>query len=265
MTLFRPCIDLHAGQVKQIVGGTLKDSGEAPRTNFVAAESAGYFAERYRDDGLVGGHVIQLGQGNQQAAKEALAAWPFGLHLGGGVTPTNARQWLADGAEKVIVTSYLFDAGNLSQQRLAELSAVVGRGELVVDVSCRRVGDQWRVATDRWQTVTDTVVDRETLELLARYCSEFLIHAADVEGLCQGIDEALVLELGKISPIPCTYAGGGRHIADLERVAELSNGRVDLTYGSALDLFGGSLVKYADCVAFNRAHGQLSPRAQPVS
>jgi phosphoribosylformimino-5-aminoimidazole carboxamide ribotide isomerase len=105
MTLFRPCIDLHAGQVKQIVGGTLKDSGEAPRTNFVAAESAGFFAQRYRDDGLVGGHVVQLGQGNEQAAKEALAAWPGGLHLGGGVTPTNARQWLVDGAEKVIERS----------------------------------------------------------------------------------------------------------------------------------------------------------------
>jgi phosphoribosylformimino-5-aminoimidazole carboxamide ribotide isomerase len=256
MTLFRPCIDLHAGLVKQIVGGSLKDAGGGPVTNFVAAESAGYFAKRYRADGLHGGHVIQLGPGNEVAALEALAAWPQGLHLGGGVDDSNARRWLESGAEKVIVTSFLFEGSELSEERLRRLSEVVGRSELVIDVSCRRVGESWRVATNRWQTITETRVDRATLDRLAGYCSEFLIHAADVEGLCQGIDESLVETLGRISPIPCTYAGGGRHLADLQRVSDLSGGRVDLTFGSALDLFGGKLVAYADCVAFNRRQMQ---------
>lgn len=252
MTLFRPCIDLHDGHVKQIVGGSLAD-GVAPRTNFVSPRSADWFAQRYRQDGLTGGHVIQLGPGNEEAAQAALAAWPGGLQLGGGVRPENARRWLAQGASQVIVTSYLFDSGCLSLERLERLAAVVAREELVIDLSCRRRGDGWYVATDRWQVVTDTRVDEATLESLAKYCAEFLVHAADVEGLCRGVDEPLVALLGRASPIPCTYAGGGRQLDDLGRVAELSGGRVDLTFGSALDLFGGSGVRYADCVAFNRA------------
>jgi len=238
------------------VGGSLKDAGSGPTTNFVATESAGFFARRYREDGLVGGHIIQLGPGNELAALEALAAWPGGMHLGGGVDDGNARRWIDSGAEKVIVTSFLFEGSQLSEERLRRLSRVVGRSELVIDVSCRRVGDSWQVATNRWQTITETRVDQATLQLLAGYCSEFLIHAADVEGLCQGIDEPLVETLGRISPIPCTYAGGGRHLSDLQRVSELSGGRVDLTFGSALDLFGGKLVAYTDCVAFNRMQAQ---------
>lgn len=256
MTLFRPCIDLHAGRVKQIVGGSLRDDGSAPQTNFVAEHSAEYYAELYRRDGLTGGHVIQLGAGNTAAAEAALAAWPQGLQLGGGVGASNARHWLDCGAHKVIVTSYLFEGGDFSERRLRELGAVVGPAELVIDLSCRRVADGWCVATDRWQTVTSLRIEAATFELLSRYCSEFLIHAADVEGLCQGIDAELVALLGRISPLPCTYAGGGRSIDDLARVEELSAGRVDLTYGSALDLFGGKLVAYADCVEWNRRHGQ---------
>jgi phosphoribosylformimino-5-aminoimidazole carboxamide ribotide isomerase len=251
MTLFRPCIDLHGGAVKQIVGGSLRD-GEAPRTNFVAREGADHFAMLYRDDGLRGGHVIQLGPGNEAAAASALAAWPFGLQLGGGVTPASAGTWLARGAAKVIVTSYLFEGGRLSRTRLRELAAAVPPDRLVIDLSCRKHEGNYWVATDRWQTITDLEVNRDTLELLAPHCSEFLVHAADVEGLRAGIDTALVERLGAITPLPCTYAGGANDIADLERVEALSGGRVDLTFGSALDIFGGSEVRYADCVAFNR-------------
>jgi phosphoribosylformimino-5-aminoimidazole carboxamide ribotide isomerase len=252
VTLFRPCIDLHAGQVKQIVGGSLRSDTDV-RVNFSSDQPPGYYSELYRRDGLLGGHVIALGAGNQAAAEAALGAWPDGMQFGGGVTADNAAQWLALGASKVIVTSYLFEGGKLSDERLQRLARAVPKERLVIDLSCRRKADGWFVATDRWQVTTDTPVDAATLTRLSGYCSEFLVHAADVEGLCQGIDEALVVRLGEQSPLPCTYAGGGKAIEDLSRVEELSQGRVDLTFGSALDLFGGSGVRYADCVAFNRA------------
>lgn len=258
MSLFRPCIDLHDGQVKQIVGGTLSDAGTGLRTNFVSPHPPQFFARRYRDDGLTGGHVIKLGPGNDDAARAALAAWPDGLHLGGGISATNAKEWLAAGAQKVIVTSWLFPDGVFAPERVAALVSTVGRERLVIDLSCRRRADatgqqQWLVAIDRWQRITDFALTPANLALLAQSCSEFLIHAADVEGLCRGIDGELVTFLGEHSPIPCVYAGGGKDIADLMAVDRLSRGRVDLTYGSALDLFGGSLVRYDDCVAWNRA------------
>ncbi|GDY11512.1 hypothetical protein LBMAG53_03890 [Planctomycetota bacterium] len=253
MTRFRPCIDLHEGRVKQIVGGTLTDGGSGLRTNFIAEQGADWFARRYRDDQLEGGHVIKLGPGNDAAARAALAAWPDGLHLGGGVTAENAAAWIDAGASKVIVTSWLFPGGVFVPERLAAMVAAVGRERLVVDLSCRRRGDGWWVAIDRWQTITETALTAQTLAVFAAQCSEFLIHAADVEGLCQGIDQELVAALGQWSPIPCTYAGGGRAFTDLAQVAALSGGRIDLTFGSALDLFGGTGVRYADCVAWNRA------------
>ncbi|MDH5675921.1 MAG: phosphoribosylformimino-5-aminoimidazole carboxamide ribotide isomerase [Myxococcales bacterium] len=255
MTLFRPCIDLHAGKVKQIVGGTLSDQGRGPRENFVSEHGPAHFAGMYREDGLVGGHVIKLGPGNDAAAREALGAWPAGLQLGGGIDAGNAAEWLAAGASKVIVTSWLFENGRLSQQRLDALGEVAGPEQLVIDLSCRRRDDGWRVAVDRWQTITEVPIEARTFERLAAHCSEFLIHAADVEGLCRGIDAELVQVLGEQCPLPCTYAGGANRLSDLERVAELSAGRVDLTFGSALDIFGGELVRYADCVAHNRAAG----------
>ncbi|MDG2332612.1 MAG: phosphoribosylformimino-5-aminoimidazole carboxamide ribotide isomerase [Myxococcota bacterium] len=252
MTVFRPCIDLHEGRVKQIVGGSLRDDGSAPETNFVADQGAGHFARRYRDDGLVGGHVICLGPGNEAAAREALTAWPGGLQLGGGIREDNAEGWLEAGAAKLIVTSWLFEDGRLSMPRVEALARRVGPERLVIDLSCRRRGDGWWVATDRWQTVTETPVDAATLAALADSCSEFLVHAADVEGRQAGIDEALVTHLAEISSRPCTYAGGGKALDDLARVQSLSRGRIDLTFGSALDLFGGAGVRYADCVRWNR-------------
>ena len=253
MSLFRPCIDLHDGRVKQIVGGTLNDSGADLQTNFVAEQPAEFFAAKYRTDGLTGGHVIKLGPGNDDAARAALAAWPDGLHLGGGISADNAHSWIAAGAQKLIVTSWLFPAGVFAPERVAALVAAVGRERLVIDLSCRRREGRWLVAIDRWQRLTDFAIDAAHLDLLATSCSEFLIHAADVEGLCRGIDGELVEFLGRHSPIPCVYAGGGKDIQDLLTVDSLSGGRVDLTFGSALDLFGGSQVRYADCVAWNRA------------
>lgn len=252
MTRFRPCIDLHAGCVKQIVGGSLRDHGPGPRENFVATRPAEYFARRYRADDCRGGHVIKLGPGNDAAARAALAAWPGGLQVGGGIDADRAPEWIAGGASAVIVTSWIFVDGVLDGDRVRALERAVGRERLVLDLSCRRVAaGGWRVATDRWQTLTDTRIDATTLGRLAEHCAEFLIHAADVEGLRAGIDAELVAVLADASPIPCTYAGGARNLADLARVAECSAGRVDCSIGSALDLFGGDLA-YADCVAWNR-------------
>ncbi|OZJ05387.1 hypothetical protein BZG36_02015 [Bifiguratus adelaidae] len=252
MTKFRPCIDLHNGQVKQIVGGSLKDKEPSElKTNFVSAEPPSYYAKLYRQNHLEGAHVIKLGPNNDEAAKEALEGWPDGLQVGGGMTPENAKAWIDAGASKVIVTSYLFPNACFDQSRLEALCEVVGKDRLVIDVSCRRQGDKWMVAMDRWQKITDMEVNKASLDLLARYCSEFLVHAADVEGLCQGIDEDLVRCLGEWTTIPTTYAGGGRSIQDLERVQQLSQGRVDLTIGSALDLFGGG-VSFHDCILWNK-------------
>jgi len=248
--MFRPCIDLHEGKVKQIVGGTLGDAGL--RTNFVSEKSAAWFAELYRRDGLAGGHVIQLGPGNDAAARAALAAYPGGLHLGGGVSAQNARGWLGAGASHVIVTSWVFREGRVDWARLDELAKTIGGDKLVLDLSCRKRGEQYFVVTDRWQKFTELEVNAETLEKLSLYCAEFLIHAVDVEGLCRGIDCDLVQKLGQWTPLPMTYAGGANSLADLDLVTRLGDGKVDLTIGSALDIFGGSGVKYMDCVEFNR-------------
>lgn len=257
MTKFRPCIDLHEGRVKQIVGGTLDSEQESLQTNFVSDQPPAYFAERYREDGLRGGHVIMLGGGNEAAAREALAAYEGGLHIGGGIKLDNAASWLQAGASHVIATSCLFDQeGHFQKKELDRLVAEVGRDRLVLDLSCRRIEDGWVVAMNRWQTKTDLQVTTETLTELAASCAEFLVHAADVEGRCEGIDEELVSLLGEWGRSPVTYAGGVRVLDDLLLVERLSQGRVDLTIGSALDIFGGSLVKYEDCVDFNRGCGE---------
>ncbi|KAG9051423.1 Enzyme that catalyzes the fourth step in the histidine pathway [Tulasnella sp. UAMH 9824] len=225
-SLFKPCIDLHDGVVKQIVGGTLSEHepGEL-KTNFVASQSSSEFAILYKENGLEGGHVIKLGPGNDAAARDALRAWPGGLQVGGGITEDNALEWIEAGASKVIVTSYLFPGAKFSLERLEKLAAKVRPERLVVDVS------------------------------------EFLIHAADVEGLCKGIDEELVRRLGEWVKIPTTYAGGAKDISDLDLVDRLSNGKVDLTYGSALDIFGGRLVKFEELV---KCHNEAKAKAGTV-
>ncbi|KAI1457113.1 Phosphoribosylformimino-5-aminoimidazole carboxamide ribotide isomerase [Annulohypoxylon moriforme] len=254
MTRFRPCIDLHAGQVKQIVGGTLDNSTAELKTNYVSKHSAGHFANLYREHELEGAHVIMLGPGNEAAATEALAAWPGHLQVGGGINDQNADKWMKLGASKVIITSFLFPEGKFSQVRLdAVLAALGGQKEhLVIDLSCRRRGDdKWFVAMNKWQTITDMEVNQESIKSLEPYCSEFLVHAADNEGLQKGIDERLVQRLAEWCSIPVTYAGGGRNLDDLELVKKLSNGKIDLTIGSALDCFGGTGVKFDDCVEWN--------------
>ncbi len=193
-----------------------------------------------------------LGAGNDNAAGRALNKYPGGMQLGGGVNAENAGLWIDAGASHVIVTSWVFREGRLDRARLAELVERVGKSRLVLDLSCRKRGDDYVVMMDRWQTYTDLLVNAETLRDLSKSCAEFLVHAVDVEGLCRGIDGALVEKLAEWSPIPVTYAGGAKSLADLEETTRLGKGRVDLTIGSALDIFGGTGVKYVDLVAFNK-------------
>ncbi len=244
---FRPCIDLHQGKVKQIVGGTLSDrDGGTARTNFESRKPAQWFADLYRKDGLPGGHVIQLGPGNQQAALAALAAWPGGLQLGGGVTVENAAMWLDAGAAAVIVTSWVFHSGTVDQDRLKQLSRLTGPEKLVLDLSCRRRGDAYYVVTDRWQTFTDECITPELLDRLTPYCAEYLIHAVDVEGKCQGIETALADILGNWAGHPMTYAGGIHSQDAIDAIERLGRGAIDFTVGSALDIFGGTGLVYSD-------------------
>ncbi|MDB4766894.1 phosphoribosylformimino-5-aminoimidazole carboxamide ribotide isomerase [bacterium] len=250
-SLFRPCIDLHEGQVKQIVGGTLTDAGA--KENFVSGHPSSHFANMFRDDQLQGGHVIQLGPGNQSAAEEAIAAYPNGLQIGGGINDTNAKKWIESGASHIIVTSWLFnDKAELQEQRAETLANVVSPQRLVIDLSCRKTDEGWSVAMNRWQTLTDVVLNHATLQRLSPYCDEFLIHAADVEGKCRGIDLELVEMLGRWTGKKVVYAGGVADMSDLESIQTLSKGRVDVTVGSALDIFGGSGVGYRELVAWNR-------------
>lgn len=238
----------------QIVGGSLQDAGDQTVTNFQTDRSSADFARMYRADELTGGHVISLGPGNQDAAIAALRAYPGGLQYGGGVTADNARTYLDAGASHVIATSFVFGDGRIDAERLAALVAAVGAERLVLDLSCRMRGGRYWVVTDRWQTFTDTPVSPETLTRLAEHCDEFLVHGVDVEGLRAGIEADLVEMLGAASPIPVTYAGGAKGLADLDRVCELGDGRVDLTIGSALDIFGGD-VSYRDVVDWRPRQG----------
>ena len=254
--MFRPCIDLHEGQVKQIVGGTLGPDGA--KTNFVSDRGAAWYADLYKRDALFGGHVIMLGPGNEEEARAALGAFSGGLQIGGGINVDNAAEWLEAGASHVIVTSWVFREGRLDEQRLAELLKSIGKSRLVLDLSCRKRGDDYYVVTDRWQKFTELVISPEVLGRLSESCAEFLIHAVDVEGLCRGIDQELVEKLGRWSPIAATYAGGARTLDDLEETTRLGRGKIDLTIGSALDIFGGSGVRYEDAIAFNRRKRKLA-------
>jgi len=254
MTKFRPCIDLHNGKVKQIVGGTLNDN-DSPIENFVAEHSADWFAQKYQSDELLGGHVIKLGPGNEEAARSALASFPGGLQIGGGINLDNAASWLDEGASHVIVTSWLFDSeGQFLPERLDKLVKSIGAKKIVIDLSCRKTQDGWTVAMNRWQTLTNLPVSSKTLDSLADRCAEFLIHAADVEGLCRGIDADLVATMGAWAKIPMTYAGGVADFSDIELIASASDNKVDFTVGSSLDLFGGQSIKYDDLLAWNQNH-----------
>lgn len=242
--------------MKQIVGSTLLDLKEegssALVTNFESDKSASEYARLYKEDGLTGGHVIMLGADplSEAAAIEALRAYPGGLQVGGGINSDNALNYIEEGASHVIVTSYVFNNGQMDLYRLKDLVNVVGKKRLVLDLSCRKKQGQYAVVTDRWQKFSNVYVDEGTLDFLATYADEFLVHGVDVEGKKLGIDEELVSLLGKYSPIPVTYAGGVTVMEDLERIKAAGKERVDVTVGSALDLFGGNLA-YKDVVAWH--------------
>jgi len=255
---FRPCIDLREGRVVQIVGGSLRDGDtRGPLTNFETQRSPADFAHMYQEDNLTGGHIISLGPGNHMAALTALKAFPGGMQMGGGITPDNASVYLDAGASHIIVTSYVFREGRVDTQRLNALVRVTGKNRLVLDLSCRKRGADFWVVTDRWQQFTEVPINRETLEWLGGFCDEFLVHGVDVEGKRMGIETILVEILADWSPIPVTYAGGARTLSDLDQAKALGKDRVDLTIGSALDIFGGN-VPYRDVVAWHHANQRPS-------
>ena len=253
---FRPCIDIHNGAVKQIVGGSLRDEADSATNNFVSELNADFYADLYRKSGIKGGHIIILNPAGSQyydadieQAKLALSAYPGGLQIGGGINAGNAESFLDMGASHVIVTSYVFKDGEIHFERLKELAAAVGRDRLVLDLSCRKKDGRYYIVTDRWQNFTEVEVNSDTLEMLSEYCCEYLIHAVDVEGKAKGIEEELAGVLGSWGKLPMTYAGGVGSFSDLEKLKLLGHDRLDVTIGSALDIFGGNL-KYDDVISF---------------
>lgn len=253
---FRPCIDIHNGKVKQIVGGTLKDAGSTAQENFVSEQDAAFYARFYQKDGIRGGHIILLNkegteyyEQTRQQALQALAAYPGGLQVGGGIREDNAAAYLEAGASHVIVTSYVFRDGRVDWENLEKLLREVGREHLVLDLSCRKKDNDYYIVTDRWQKFTDVCLTPSVLDELAGCCSEFLVHAVDVEGKARGIEEPLVGMLGSWKGIPVTYAGGVGNFEDLRRLKELGRNRLNVTIGSALDLFGGNM-NYEQVVKF---------------
>ena len=245
---FRPCIDIHNGKVKQIVGGSLKDEGDQAITNFTAEVDADYFAEKYKSDNLRGGHIILLNatdseyfEATKSQAMLALRTYPGGLQIGGGVTAENAKEYLEAGASHVIVTSYVFKNGEINWDNLKRLVDAVGKEKIVLDLSCRKKDGQYYVVTDRWQKFTNVVVSAELMDKLSGYCDEFLIHGVDVEGKSSGVELELVQMLANWNKMPITYAGGIGSMEDLEVFREACDGKLDFTIGSALDLFGGSI------------------------
>ncbi len=245
---FRPCIDIHNGKVKQIVGGSLKDQGDYAVTNFTSEQDAEFYAKKYKQDGLRGGHIILLNAQSSDyyaetkvQAMKALAAYPDGLQIGGGITAENAKGYIAAGASHVIVTSYVFQDGEINWEHLQMLRAAVGKEHIVLDLSCRKKDGEYFIVTNRWQTFTNVIVNKKTLNQLKDYCDEFLIHGVDVEGKSAGVELELVKVLADWNQIPITYAGGIGSMKDLEEFREVSEGKLDFTIGSALDLFGGSI------------------------
>ena len=248
MMQFRPCIDIHNGKVKQIVGGTLKDEGNLAAENFVSQQDASYFADLYKKENLTGAHVIMLNatdseyyEATKSQAILAISTYPGALQVGGGITADNAGEYIESGADKVIVTSYVFKNGEVQYENLKKLVEVVGKEHIVLDLSCRKKENKYFIVTDRWQKFTNVEVTYEVLDELSAYCSEFLIHAVDVEGKQQGIDTELIAYLGAWEGIPITYAGGIHTYEDVLTIDKLGKGRIHVTVGSALDLFGGKL------------------------
>ena len=253
---FRPCIDIHNGKVKQIVGGSLTDQGNQAKENFTASENADYYAKMYQKDGLIGGHVILLNPVSSEYYREtkaqailALGAYPKGLQVGGGIHAENAEEFLEAGASHVIVTSYVFRDGKINWENMEKLKHEVGKENVVIDLSCRKKGNDYYIVTDRWQKFTEVVLNTAVLDELSEFCAEFLIHAVDVEGKARGIEKPLAEMLGDWNGIPVTYAGGIGSFEDLRELKTLGRNRLNVTIGSALDLFGGPM-NYEETVKF---------------
>ena len=243
---FRPCIDLHDGKVKQIVGSTMKDNNIL-QVNFESTYSSSYFASLYKKNGLKGGHVIKLGAGNDLAAEEALTSFPDNLQIGGGIIAKNAKEWLAKGASHVIVTSAIFEAGKLLMDKLLELVDVCGKEHLVIDLSCGRKDSNYVVMTDRWRHYSEVKINRNLFDRLAPYCDEFLIHAVDVEGKQKGLDKNLIEKICPVGEHRIVYAGGIHTLEEIKYLRDKSEGKLDFSIGSSLDIFGGHL-KYQDII-----------------
>ncbi|MDE7062300.1 MAG: phosphoribosylformimino-5-aminoimidazole carboxamide ribotide isomerase [Lachnospiraceae bacterium] len=261
---FRPCIDIHNGRVKQIVGGSLRDDGDRAVENFVSEQDGAYFAEFYKKDGIRGGHIILLNpagseyyEATKAQALSALHAYPQGMQIGGGITAQNAPYFIAEGASHVIVTSYVFRDGAVDYDNLKRLVSAVGKERVVLDLSCRRRGEEYYIVTDRWQRFTEERITPELLERLSAYADEFLVHAVDVEGKASGIEKPLAKLLGDWGGIPITYAGGVGSFDDLRDLREYGSGRLNVTIGSALDLFGGNM-SYRDVLAYINNSGTVN-------
>lgn len=253
---FRPCIDIHNGKVKQIVGGSLTEESHQVKENYISELDAAYYADFYKRDGLQGGHIILLNSLSSEYYKDtrsqavaALNAYPGGFQIGGGITVDNALYYLKKGASHVIVTSYVFRDGQIHYENLKKLKEKTGKERLVLDLSCRRKGEDYIIVTDRWQKFTETMITKDTLDILAEYCDEFLIHGVDVEGKSSGVEKELVTFLGSWEGIPITYAGGIGSFQDLEEFRKLGKNKLDVTIGSALDLFGGTM-SYKEVLRF---------------
>ena len=250
---FRPCIDIHNGKVKQIVGGSLKDQGNQAKENFVSEQNGAFFAKMYRESGVKGGHIILLYpvgseyyEADCKQAVSALTEYPGGLQVGGGITDENASFFLEHGASHVIVTSFVFKDGKINYENLKKIAEAVGKERLVLDLSCRKKKDKYGeekyyVVTDRWQKFTDTQLSLVVLQELAEYCDEFLIHAVDVEGKARGVERDLVRILSSFDAKTITYAGGIGNFSDLDELKKIGKNRINATIGSALDLFGGTM------------------------
>jgi len=245
---FRPCIDIHNGQVKQIVGGSLRDANQQAKENFVSSQDAAFYANLYAENNLSGGHVILLNAANspyyEETKKQALLAlrtYPGGLMVGGGIHPENAEEFLDAGASSVIVTSYVFHDGRIDMDRLEKMVQAVGREHLVLDLSAKKVDGAYHIMTERWQNASEEILNADLMDRLTAYSIEYLIHAVDVEGKANGIEKELVSMLGQWGKIPMTYAGGVHNFEDLQLLKELGQNRLDVTIGSALDLFGGKM------------------------
>ena len=245
---FRPCIDIHNGKIKQIVGGSLLDQGDFATENFVSEKDGTFYGKLYKENHLNGGHIIMLNardskyyEEDKVQALKALKAFEGGLQIGGGITDENAKEFIESGASHVIVTSFVFAGGKVHYDRLDALKEQVGREHLVLDLSCRKRDDKYYITTDRWQKFTDVKLSEKVLDELSGCCDEFLVHAVDAEGKAQGIERELADMLGRWQGIPVTYAGGVGSFADLQELKKLGRDHIDVTIGSALDLFGGSM------------------------